>query len=100
MIDAEKELAKLAASASRPAARKTEKSPKADKAEKTEKTARPAGKLTLRLVGSGICTPGDQKATLRGLGLRRIGQTVVRPDVPAIRGMVHKVRHLVRIEES
>ena len=64
----------------------------------TEKPARTAGSLTLRLVRSGICTPKDQKATLRGLGLRRLGQRVVRPDAPAIRGMVHKVRHLVEIE--
>ncbi|MDQ2970896.1 MAG: 50S ribosomal protein L30 [Acidobacteriota bacterium] len=53
--------------------------------------------LTLKLVKSGICTPRDQKATLRSLGLRRIGQQVVRPDHPAIRGMVLKVRHLVEI---
>ena len=56
--------------------------------------------MTLRLRQSGICTPKDQKATLRGLGLRRLGARVVRPDTPAIRGMVHKVRHLVEIEKS
>ena len=61
---------------------------------------KPAGKtLTLRWHGSGICTPKDQKATLKGLGLRRLGSRVVREDTPAIRGMVHKVRHLVEIEE-
>ncbi len=38
-------------------------------------------------------------ATLRGLGLRRIGQTVDQPDNPAIRGMVRTVRHLVTVEE-
>jgi len=54
-------------------------------------------KLTLRLVRSGICTPRDQKATLRSLGLRRMGQQVERPDDAAIRGMVLKVRHLVEI---
>ncbi|HXM77902.1 MAG TPA: 50S ribosomal protein L30 [Thermoanaerobaculia bacterium] len=53
--------------------------------------------LTLKLVRSGICTPRDQKATLRSLGLRRIGQQVVRADHPAIRGMVLKVRHLVEV---
>ncbi len=41
-----------------------------------------------------------QLDTLRSLGLRRIGHTVEVSDTPAIRGMVHKVRHLVRIEES
>jgi large subunit ribosomal protein L30 len=63
------------------------------KAKKTE------GKtLTLRWHGSGICTPKDQKATLKGLGFRRLGQRLVREDTPAIRGMVRKVRHLVEIE--
>jgi large subunit ribosomal protein L30 len=99
VIDAEKELAKLAAAA-RPTARKAVKAEKAEKAAKADKAAPPAGRITIRLVGSGICTPRDQKATLRGLGLRRLNQAVVRPDVPAIRGMVRKVRHLVRIEES
>ena len=54
--------------------------------------------LKLHFKGSGICTPKDQKATLQGLGLRRLGERVVREDTPAIRGMVHKVRHLVEIE--
>ncbi len=72
---------------SRPAARKAS-APRKTGSEKT---------LTLRLVRSGICTPKDQKATLRGLGLRRMRQEVVRPDDPAIRGMVLKVRHLVEI---
>jgi large subunit ribosomal protein L30 len=42
----------------------------------------------------------SQLATLRSLGLRRIGHTVEIADTPAARGMVHKVRHLVRIEEK
>jgi len=42
----------------------------------------------------------SQLATLRSLGLRRIGHTVEVKDTPASRGMLHKVRHLVRIEES
>ena len=54
--------------------------------------------LTLRWHGSGICTPRDQKATLKGLGFRRLGERLVREDTPAIRGMVRKVRHLVEIE--
>ena len=56
------------------------------------------GTLKLRWTVSAICTPKDQKATIRGLGFRRIGQTVVREDSPAVRGMVRKVQHLVRIE--
>jgi large subunit ribosomal protein L30 len=41
-----------------------------------------------------------QLATLRSLGLRRIGHTVEVPDTPQARGMVHAVRHLVRIEDQ
>ena len=41
-----------------------------------------------------------QLATLRSLGLRRIGQTVEVADNPQIRGMLHKVRHLVEVHES
>jgi large subunit ribosomal protein L30 len=40
-----------------------------------------------------------QTATLRSLGLRRIGHTVQAPDTPQVRGMVHAVRHLVEVEE-
>ena len=40
-----------------------------------------------------------QLATLRSLGLRRIGQTVEVKDTPQARGMVHRVRHLVRIDD-
>ena len=56
--------------------------------------------MKLRQVKSGICAPRKQKLTLRGLGLTRIGQTVVRPDDPAIRGMVLQVRHLVEVVEE
>jgi large subunit ribosomal protein L30 len=55
------------------------------------------GTITLRLAKSGICTPKDQKATIRGLGFRRLGETVVREDTPAVRGMIRKVRHLVEV---
>ena len=41
-----------------------------------------------------------QLDTLRSLGLRRIGHTVERTDSPQVRGMVHKVRHLVEVSED
>ena len=65
-----------------------------------QKGAKPAKgeKVTVRLVRSGICTPKDQKATLRGLGFRRLGEEIVREDSPALRGMLHKVRHLVEVK--
>jgi large subunit ribosomal protein L30 len=74
--------------------------------EPKETAAAPARKkaggktLTLAWVRSGICAPANQKATLRGLGFRRLGQRIERPDDPAVRGMVRKVRHLVEIVED
>ena len=41
----------------------------------------------------------NQRDTLRSLGLKRIGDTVVKADRPEIRGMVNTVRHLVSVEE-
>ena len=41
----------------------------------------------------------SQRDTLRSLGLRRIGQTVEVNDTPQIRGMLHKVRHLVEVQD-
>ena len=41
----------------------------------------------------------SQRATLRGLGLKRIGDTVVKDDRPEIRGMIRTVTHLVTFEE-
>lgn len=56
---------------------------------------------TLRITWkkSGIGHPEDQKRTVRALGLRRLHQTVERPDTRSIRGMVHKIRHLVTVQE-
>jgi large subunit ribosomal protein L30 len=42
----------------------------------------------------------EQRKTIRALGLRRIGHSVVRPDNPSIRGMVGAVRHLVEVQEA
>jgi large subunit ribosomal protein L30 len=41
-----------------------------------------------------------QRESMRSLGLKRIGQTVVQPDRPEIRGMVNRVSHLVDVEET
>jgi large subunit ribosomal protein L30 len=40
------------------------------------------------------------RATIATLGLRKISQTVEHPDTPTVRGMIHKVRHLVEVEEK
>lgn len=57
------------------------------------------GKLKIELYRSTIGTPEKLRRVVRGLGLRKINQVVERPDTPAIRGMVAKVPHLVRIRE-
>ncbi|MBZ5661220.1 MAG: 50S ribosomal protein L30 [Acidobacteriia bacterium] len=57
------------------------------------------GTLKIKWVVSFIACPRDMRETIRGLGFRRMQQVVVREDTPAIRGMIHKVRHLVTVEE-
>ena len=59
-------------------------------------------KKTLRIqqVRSAIGRPRNQHEVLRSLGLRRIRQVVERRDTPAVRGMVNKIPHLVRIVED
>jgi large subunit ribosomal protein L30 len=54
--------------------------------------------IQIRQVKSGIGYAKDQKATLKGLGFRRLNQVVELEDTPAVRGMINKVRHLVQIE--
>jgi large subunit ribosomal protein L30 len=55
--------------------------------------------LKITQVKSQIGFADKQRRVLSGLGLGRIGRSVVRPDDPCIRGMVHKVNHLVTVEE-
>ncbi len=57
-----------------------------------------AGTLRIKWVRSFIACPRGMRQTIRGLGFRRMQQVVERPDTPAIRGMIHKVRHLVEVE--
>ncbi|MBR62217.1 MAG: 50S ribosomal protein L30 [Dehalococcoidia bacterium] len=56
-------------------------------------------KLSITLINSVIGNKQDQRDTVRVLGLRKLHQTVIKDDNASIRGMVHKVRHLVRVEE-
>jgi large subunit ribosomal protein L30 len=57
---------------------------------------------TLRITWkkSAIGYKEDQKRTIRALGLRRLGQTVVHSDSPSVRGMIRKVKHLLAVEEE
>ena len=59
-----------------------------------------AGTIAVRWVKSQIGFDRRQRATLRGLGFRRLNQRVSVQDTPAIRGMIFKVRHLVVVEEA
>jgi large subunit ribosomal protein L30 len=63
------------------------------------KSAKSAGTVKIKWVKSFIGSTDDMRATIRGLGLRKIRQVVERQDTPAIRGMIHKVRHLVEVVE-
>jgi len=56
-------------------------------------------KLNITLVRSKIGKQKDQIATVEALGLRKIGQTVVKDDTPQIRGMVNKIQHMLKVEE-
>ena len=56
-------------------------------------------RIRLTQTKSPVSLPKDQGRTLRALGLHRMRDTVEHDDVPTIRGMVHKVRHLVTVEE-
>jgi len=58
------------------------------------------GELKVTQVRSAIGSKPKQRGTLRALGLGRIGKTNTLPDRPEIRGMLHKVPHLVRVEET
>ena len=53
--------------------------------------------LTVRQTGSPIRRPKDQLATLKGLGLGKIGKTRELEDTPAVRGMIFKIRHMVEV---
>jgi large subunit ribosomal protein L30 len=56
-------------------------------------------KLYITLIKSEIGYAEDQRRTLKALGLRRLHQSVKHDDSPSIRGMIAKVRHLVKVEE-
>ena len=57
-------------------------------------------RVKVRWVRSAIGYDRKQRATLTGLGLRRLNQTVELEDTPAVRGMINKVIHLVEVVED
>lgn len=56
--------------------------------------------VTVTQIGSPIRRTKDQRATLVGLGLNKMHRTSVLEDTPSVRGMINKVKHLVRVEEA
>ncbi len=65
-------------------------------AKKADKAA--GAKVKVTLLVSPIGFNKTQAATVQGMGLRRINHSVELADTPATRGMIHKVRHLVKVE--
>jgi large subunit ribosomal protein L30 len=65
---------------------------------KTTKTTAQSVRITLKR--SPIGTPERHRLVLRGLGLRKIRQSVVRPDTPQVRGLIHKVGYLLEVQPS
>ena len=57
-------------------------------------------KLHITWVKSGIGYARDQRRTLKALGFHRLNQMVIQPDYASIRGMINKVKHLVKVEEE
>jgi large subunit ribosomal protein L30 len=57
-------------------------------------------RVQIKWVKSSIGYNRRQRATLRGLGLRRLQQVVTLQDTESVRGMIHAVKHLVAVEEG
>lgn len=57
-------------------------------------------KLRVTWIKSGIGYTQDQKRTLKALGFHRLNQSVTHDDRPSVRGMLNKVKHLIRVEEA
>jgi large subunit ribosomal protein L30 len=56
--------------------------------------------ITIKQTGSPIRRTQDQRATLKGLGLNKIGRTATLQDTPETRGMIRKVQHMVQVVEG
>ena len=72
----------------------------ADKPAKKAASKKSGKSVTVTQTGSAIGRKDDQRATLIGLGLNKIGRTKTLEDTPSVRGMIKKVSHLVKIEDA
>jgi len=66
---------------------------------RSSKAAKAAATVKIKQIGSLIGCTDNQRACVRGLGLRKIHQVVERQDTPMVRGMIGKVPHLVAVVE-
>jgi large subunit ribosomal protein L30 len=57
-------------------------------------------KLRITLIKSGSGYAEDQKKTLKSLGFHRLNQSVIQKDSASVRGMLNKVKHLIKVEEE
>lgn len=83
--------------------KETAKKPAATKAAKKKAPAKkkPSGKtITVTQIGSPIGREASQRATLVGLGLNKMHRSRELEDTPSVRGMIKKVRHLVKVEDA
>jgi len=99
---AKKTVAKKTAAAAKKAApaKKTETKTVAPKKEVAVKK-KPSGKtVTVTQTGSPIGRQAYQRATLIGLGLNKMHKTRTLEDTPSVRGMIEKIKHLVRVEDA
>ena len=85
------------ASEKKPAAAKKAAKPKSE-VKKTKKVVKASSEVKVTLIKSGIGKAKDQKATIKGLGFKRLNQTVTLNDTPSIRGMINKISHLVEVQ--
>lgn len=79
---------------------KAKKAPAQKAAAKKEKAPKSGKTLRVTQIGSPIARRHDQEATLIGLGLNKRHRTRELEDTPAVRGMINKVKHLVRVEDA
>ncbi len=56
-------------------------------------------KLKITLIKSRYKRRPDHEETIKGLGLKKIGESVIREDTPMIRGMIKKIQYLIKVEE-
>lgn len=83
----------------KPAAKKSTAKKAAPKKAAAKKAPK-GNTITVTQIGSPIGRTQDQRATLVGLGLNKRHRTRVLEDTPAVRGMINKVKHLVRVEDA